>query len=91
EQEEREGIFHHLPQTLPALLYARKAQRRAAAVGFDYPDAGSALADLRDELGELEQALAEAPPPAPETEPHPRHLEEVGDLLFACVNVARAL
>src|ERR671922_2755590 len=37
-QEEREGIFHHVPESLPALLYARKVQRRAAAIGFEYPD-----------------------------------------------------
>ena len=35
EQEEREGVFHDVPETLPALLHARKVQRRAAAVGFD--------------------------------------------------------
>ncbi len=91
EEEGRESPFHPLPETLPALLYARKVQRRAAALGFDYPDAAGALADLRDELRELEQALAEDPPAAPETEPRLRHLEEVGDLLFACVNVARAV
>jgi uncharacterized protein YabN with tetrapyrrole methylase and pyrophosphatase domain len=34
EEEGREGVFHHVPENLPALLYARKVQRRAAAVGF---------------------------------------------------------
>ena len=91
EQEQREGIFHHVPETLPALLYARKLQRRAAAVGFEYPDTAGALADLEDELRELKEALAEAGEPAPETEP-PRHVfEELGDVLFAAVNVARRL
>ena len=56
-----EGVFHHVPETLPALLHARKVQRRAAAVGFDYPDVDGALADLDDELRELREALAEAP------------------------------
>ena len=51
EQEAREGVFHDVPATLPALLLARKMQRRAAAVGFDYPDVAGALADLEDELG----------------------------------------
>ena len=46
EQEERVGVFHDVPETLPALMHARKAQRRAAAVGFDYPDLAGALADL---------------------------------------------
>ena len=51
EQESREGIFHHVPETLPALIYARKLQRRAAAIDFEYPGHGGALADLDDELG----------------------------------------
>jgi nucleoside triphosphate diphosphatase len=89
--EEREGIFHHVPESLPALLYARKVQRRAAAVGFEYPDTDGALADLDDEVRELEEALAEAGPVEPETEPPAHVLEEMGDVFFAAVNVARRL
>jgi MazG family protein len=89
EQEARAGIFHHVPQTLPALLLARKAQRRAAAVGFDYPDAAGALADLDAELAELRLEIRGDP--EPEHEPDPRVAAELGDLLFACVNVARRL
>jgi MazG family protein len=91
EQEGREGIFHHVPAGLPALLYARKIQRRAAAVGFEYPDTAGALADLEDELRELKEAIDEVGDPAPETEPDPHVVEEVGDVLFAAVNVARRL
>jgi MazG family protein len=91
EQEEREGIFHHIPEVLPALLYARKVQRRAAAVGFDYPEVAGALADLDDELVELRRELEGKVDPAPETEPDARIAEEIGDLLFACANVARRL
>jgi uncharacterized protein YabN with tetrapyrrole methylase and pyrophosphatase domain len=91
EQEGREGIFHHVPENLPALLYARKLQRRAAAIGFDYPDVVGALADLDDELRELREALADAGESSPETEPDPHVFEEVGDVLFAAVNVARRL
>jgi MazG family protein len=87
----REEIFHHVPETLPALLYARKLQRRAAAIEFEYPDTAGALADLDDELRELKEALAEFGESAPEAEPHSRVFEEVGDLLFAAVNVARRL
>jgi MazG family protein len=76
EQEGRRGIFHHLPETLPALLFAQKVQRRAATIGFEYPDLAGAFADLEDELGELR-----ADPGA----------EELGDVLFAAVNVARHL
>jgi MazG family protein len=91
EEEGRQGIFHDVPGTLPALLYARKVQRRAAAIGFEYPDTAGALADLEDELRELREALAEAGEPAPEQEPDLRLVEEVGDVLFAAVNVSRRL
>ncbi|HET8607871.1 MAG TPA: nucleoside triphosphate pyrophosphohydrolase [Gaiellaceae bacterium] len=76
EQEGREGVFHDVPEGLPALLYARKVQRRAAAVGFEYPDLDGAYADLRDELRELEEGWS---------------ANELGDVLFAAVNVARKL
>jgi MazG family protein len=85
EQEGRAGVFHDVPEALPALLHARKVQRRAAAVGFEYPDTAGALADLEDELAELRNEL---------TESHlseQRRAAELGDLLFACVNVARHL
>ncbi len=92
EQEPgREEIFHHVPENLPALLYARKLQRRAAAINFEYPDTAGALADLDDELRELREALAEAGERPPETEPDAHVFEEVGDVLFAAVNVARRL
>jgi uncharacterized protein YabN with tetrapyrrole methylase and pyrophosphatase domain len=92
EQEVGRGeIFHHVPENLPALLYARKLQRRAAAIEFEYPDTAGAIADLDDELRELKEALAEVGEPRPEAEPHPHVFEEVGDVLFAAVNVARRL
>jgi uncharacterized protein YabN with tetrapyrrole methylase and pyrophosphatase domain len=65
-----------VPETLPALLLAQKVQRRAATVGFDYPDVAGALGDLEDEVEELR------------TEPS---ADELGDVLFAAVNVARQL
>ena len=67
--EGREGIFHDVPESLPALLYARKLQRRAAAIDFEYPDTDGALADLDDELRELKEALVGAGEPDPEAEP----------------------
>jgi MazG family protein len=91
EGEGREGIFHHVPEGLPALLYARKVQLRATAIGFEYPDTAGALADLDDELRELKEALAEVGEQPAETEPDPHVVEEVGDTLFAAVNVARRL
>ena len=78
EQEGREGVFHDVPEALPALLHARKVQRRAAAVGFEYPDVEGALTDLEDELAELKAELPE-PPGIHRT----RQADELGDLLFA--------
>jgi XTP/dITP diphosphohydrolase/tetrapyrrole methylase family protein/MazG family protein/ATP diphosphatase len=91
EQEGREGIFHDVPESLPALLQARKVQRRAAAVGYDWPDLAGPLAKVREELDELEEAVSHAGTPPPETEPDAETFHEVGDLLFTVVNVARRL
>ena len=90
-EEGREGIFHDVPESLPALLQARKVQRRAAAAGYDWPDLDGPLAKVREELAELERELERAGAPAPETEPDPAVAAEVGDLLFTVVNVARRL
>jgi MazG family protein len=76
EQEGREGIFHDVGEGLPGLLYARKIQLRAKSVGFEYPDLAGALADLADELRELQEDPSG---------------NELGDVLFAAVNVARRL
>jgi XTP/dITP diphosphohydrolase/tetrapyrrole methylase family protein/MazG family protein/ATP diphosphatase len=91
EQEGREGTFHHLPEVLPALTYARKAGRRAAAVGFDYAAAQDVFGELADEVEELRQAVEEAGERPPETEADPRVFDELGDVLFATVNLARHL
>jgi MazG family protein len=91
EQEGREGIFHHVPEALPALLQARKVQRRAAAVGYDWPDLAGPLAKVREEVEELEAEVARAGSPAPETAADPAVFHEVGDVLFTVVNVARRL
>jgi MazG family protein len=90
DQEGREGIFHDVPESLPSLLFARKVQRRAAAVDFEYPDVAGAQADLDDELLELREAIVGAGgDPAPEVEADPQVFAELGDVLFAAVNVAR--
>jgi MazG family protein len=90
EQEGREGIFHDVPEGLPGLLYARKMQQRAKSAGFEYPDLAGALADFEDELHELRAELPDTDPPG-ETEPEARVASELGDVLFAAVNVARRL
>jgi MazG family protein len=91
DQEGREGVFHDVPEALPALLLARKVQRRAAAVGFDWPDAAGPLAKVREELDEVQEEVDRAGVPAPETEPDARLVDELGDLLFTVVNLARRL
>lgn len=74
-----------VPLALPALTRARKLQRRAARVGFDWPDAGGAWAKIREELDELAEATDTA------AGGKAAIAEECGDLLFAVVNLARHL
>ncbi len=89
EQEGREGVFHDVPESLPALLHARKVQRRAAAVGYDWPDLRGPLAKATEEIGELAEELSRAGTPPPETEPDAAVFAELGDVLFTIVNLAR--
>jgi MazG family protein len=91
EEEGRVGIFHDVPASLPALLEARKVQRRAANAGFDWPNLDGPLEKVSEELEELARAIERAGEPQPETEPDPEVFAEVGDLLFTIVNVARRL
>jgi MazG family protein len=90
-QEGREGIFHDVPGALPALLHARKVQRRAASVGFEFPDVESRVARLHEELDELKVEIARSGAPAPETEPDANVVGELGDVLFLTVNLAMRL
>ena len=69
---------------LPALLRAEKLQRRAARVGFDWADVQGVIAKCREELDEVQAALAAAGS-------SDALAAEVGDLLFSCVNLARHL
>ncbi len=105
EQEGRQGIFHDVPAGFPALLYAKKLQQRAASVGFDWGSAAEAFPKIAEEHAELAELFAEAAVAEGAaavqavTDPHrsdphrsdPRVAHEVGDLLFATVNVARLL
>ena len=75
------GLLDDIPYGLPALLRAQKLTKRAARVGFDWPDVEGAWEKLDEELGELDDALIDGGNVA----------EEVGDALFALVNVARKL
>lgn len=84
-RERARGVLAGLPSTLPDLLMAYRLQERAASVGFDWPDAAGPAAKVREELAEVE-AEAKASGPASEA-----LRDEVGDLLFAVVNLARKL
>jgi MazG family protein len=85
-----------LPPTLPPLLMAYRLQERAASVGFDWPDARGPMEKVKEETGELELELTKertthhAPRTAHGTAGE-RVDEEIGDLLFAVVNLARKL
>ena len=84
------GILHEVPLGLPALTRAVKLQNKAAKVGFDWPSLAPVLDKLKEELTELEQAVASAAP-ADRSAPAPAVAEEFGDLLFVVANVARHL
>jgi MazG family protein len=81
-RERSHGTLAGLPPTLPDLLMACRLQERAASVGFDWPDAAGPAAKVREELAEVEAELAERAPTD-------ALADEIGDLLFAVVNLAR--
>jgi tetrapyrrole methylase family protein/MazG family protein len=77
----RRSVLAGIPRALPGLLRAQRVQHRAARVGFDWAEPLDALAKVREEVAEVEAALREGRPEDVRA--------EVGDLLFAAVNVAR--
>jgi MazG family protein len=79
----RSGVLDDVPAGLPGLVRAVKLTKRAARVGFDWPDAETVLAKLHEEVGELEAEIAAGD--------IPKAREELGDLLFVCANLARKL
>jgi MazG family protein len=74
------GVFGEVPENLPGPLYARKVQRRAASTGFDFEGVEAPLESVRDELDELIAAGNDD-----------ERFHELGDVLFAAVNVARKM
>ena len=70
-----------VPRELPALMRATKLQKKAADVGFDWPDVGGALDKLSEEIAELRAAIA--------ANDKQNISEELGDILFSAVNVSR--
>jgi ATP diphosphatase len=79
----QDGALAGVPVALPALTRALKLQNKAGHVGFDWNDVRAVLAKIREEIGEIEAALDEGD--------RPHAAAEIGDLLFAAVNLARHL
>jgi len=77
------GLLDDIAVTLPALTRATKLSRRAARVGFVWPDIQAILAKLREEVAELEAEVAAGDAA--------KAREELGDVLFVCANIAREL
>ncbi len=78
-----ESILDGVPKALPALLKAYKIQSRVAKVGFDWDNIGGVIDKIKEELGEVEEAINSGEKDKIE--------EEIGDLLFSIVNLARFL
>lgn len=88
KQQERQdkgehGLLDDVPLALPALARAVKLQKRAASVGFDWPNAAPVIDKVKEELQELQEEIIDGD--------QQRAEEELGDLLFSCVNLARHL
>jgi len=79
----QESLLHGISHGLPALIRAQKLQKKAAKVGFDWPDIQPVLEKIREESDEISEAVAGGDATAIK--------EEVGDLLFTVVNLARKL
>ncbi len=77
----QQSRLHGVPRSLPALHRAHNIQRKAAKVGFDWPDIDGVIAKIEEELAEVREALTKADDQAVG--------EEIGDLLFAVVNLSR--
>jgi nucleoside triphosphate diphosphatase len=78
------GILGGVARALPALMRAEKLQKRAARHGFDWPDIGPVIDKIEEEIDELRGELRDGADQA-------RVEDEIGDLIFACVNLARHL
>jgi len=76
------GQLNGVAQTLPALVRSTKLQKRAAEVGFDWPDIKGPLEKIHEELDEVKAEIRSA-------DSKERLQAEIGDLLFSCVNLAR--
>jgi MazG family protein len=87
----RDSLVDGLPAELPSLHRAFRLQDRAAGVGFDWPDATGAAEKVDEELAEVREEVGRGAQPSPYGVPDERIEEELGDLLFAVVNLCRKL
>lgn len=78
------SVLDDVAKALPALTRAEKLQKRAAREGFDWPDTVQVIAKIQEEIAELQHEITVKAP-------QERLLDELGDLLFACANLARKL
>jgi tetrapyrrole methylase family protein/MazG family protein len=85
DEKGRTSVFDGIPRSMPALAYAAKVGTKASKVGFDWPDVSGAFPKIAEETNELHEALHDPEAAATAT------TDELGDLLFAVVNVARHL
>ena len=83
EKKERKSVLEGIPRALPALIHAQRTQEKAASVGFDWPDTEPIMEKLAEETAELEEAL--------ESGDGAKIREELGDMIFTLVNLARKL
>jgi MazG family protein len=86
-----DSVLGDVPQALPALMRAAKLGKRAARVGFDWPDSTGVREKLNEELKELDAEIAKEARDASSGEPDPKIAEELGDALFTLVNFGRHL
>ncbi|WP_188151727.1 nucleoside triphosphate pyrophosphohydrolase [Teredinibacter waterburyi] len=85
------GTLEDVPLALPALSRAQKLQKRAAGVGFDWDSRVAVLAKLEEEVVELRQAFTDSELNANHGAAQQKLEEELGDVMFSCVNLARHL
>ena len=83
EKGENAGVLDGVAASLPALLRSQTLQKKAARVGFDWPDVGPVYEKLTEEIGEIREAV--------ESKDQASIEAEIGDLLFSAVNLARKL
>ena len=80
-QKSQSEVLNSISRALPSLMRSQKLQQKAAKVGFDWQDVNGAMSKLKEEVAELEEAINEGEQAHTE--------EELGDVLFSAVNIAR--